>query len=91
MDSPLHVPTIVVLIGILCLYFVLGMFLDGIGMIRLTVPIILPAIKLLGIHPIVFGILVIRMETRTSKVVTLSFSTPMGEILVTLPANFRSL
>ena len=57
----LHAPTIVVLIGILCLYFVLGMFLDGIGMILLTVPIILPAIKLLGIHPIVFGILVIRM------------------------------
>ena len=31
------------------------------------------------------------IETRTSKVVTLSFSTPMGEILVTLPENFSSL
>ena len=31
------------------------------------------------------------METRTSNVVTLSFSTPMGEILVTLPGNFWSL
>ncbi len=30
------------------------------------------------------------METRTSKVVTLSFSTPMGEILVTLPSNLLS-
>lgn len=57
----LQMPTIVVLIGILGLYFVLGMFLDGIGMILLTVPIILPTIKQLGIHPIVFGILVIRM------------------------------
>jgi tripartite ATP-independent transporter DctM subunit len=57
----LQVPTTVVLIGILCLYLVLGMFLDGIGMILLTVPIILPTIKHLGIHPIVFGILVIRM------------------------------
>ena len=37
------------------------MFLDGIGMILLTVPIILPTIKLLGIHPIVFGVMVIRM------------------------------
>jgi len=57
----LQLPTTVILIGILCLYLVLGMFLDGIGMILLTVPIILPTIKQLGIHPIVFGILVIRM------------------------------
>jgi hypothetical protein len=31
------------------------------------------------------------IETLTSKVVTFSFSTPMGEILVTRPSNFRSL
>jgi tripartite ATP-independent transporter DctM subunit len=57
----LKLPTTVIMIGILCLYLVLGMFLDGIGMILLTVPIILPTIKQLGIHPIVFGILVVRM------------------------------
>jgi tripartite ATP-independent transporter DctM subunit len=57
----LQLPAIVVLVGIMCLYLVLGMFLDGIGMILLTVPIILPAIKALGIHPIVFGVLVVRM------------------------------
>jgi tripartite ATP-independent transporter DctM subunit len=57
----LQVPPTVVLIGILCLYLVLGMFLDGIGMILLTVPIILPTIKTLGIHPIVFGVMVVRM------------------------------
>ena len=57
----LDVPVMVVLIGILCLYLVLGMFLDGIGMILLTVPIILPTIKALGVHPIVFGVLVVRM------------------------------
>ncbi|OGK98148.1 MAG: hypothetical protein A3E31_18190 [Candidatus Rokubacteria bacterium RIFCSPHIGHO2_12_FULL_73_22] len=50
-----------VLIAILALYLVLGMFLDGIGMILLTVPIILPTIKHLGINPIVFGVLVVRM------------------------------
>jgi TRAP-type C4-dicarboxylate transport system permease large subunit len=37
------------------------MFLDGIGMILLTVPIILPAIKALGVDPIVFGVLLVRM------------------------------
>jgi len=50
-----------VLICILLLYLFLGMFLDGIGMLLLTVPIILPTIKELGINPIVFGVLVVRM------------------------------
>jgi tripartite ATP-independent transporter DctM subunit len=53
-------PTLI-LVCILALYLVLGMFLDGIGMILLTVPIILPTIKQLGIDPIVFGVLVVRM------------------------------
>ncbi len=53
-------PTIV-LICILALYLVLGMFLDGIGMLLLTVPVVLPVIEELGIHPIVFGVLVVRM------------------------------
>jgi tripartite ATP-independent transporter DctM subunit len=57
----LDLPPTIVLIGILSLYLVLGMFLDGIGMLLLTVPIILPTIAHLGIHPIVFGVLVIRM------------------------------
>lgn len=55
------VPAMVVLIAILALYLVLGMFLDGIGMLLLTVPVILPTIQQLGIHPIVFGVLVVRM------------------------------
>ncbi|MEZ5851703.1 MAG: TRAP transporter large permease [Hyphomicrobiaceae bacterium] len=57
----LDMPPMAVLIGILCLYLVLGMFLDGIGMLLLTVPLILPTIKQLGINPIVFGVLVVRM------------------------------
>jgi tripartite ATP-independent transporter DctM subunit len=57
----LDVPPIVVLICILAFYLILGMFIDGIGMVLLTVPILLPTIKELGIDPIVFGILVVRM------------------------------
>jgi len=53
-------PTLI-LIGILALYLFLGMFLDGIGMLLLTVPIVLPTIESLGINPIVFGVLVVRM------------------------------
>jgi len=57
----LDVHPTVVLICILALYLVLGMFLDGIGMLLLTVPIVLPTITELGINPIVFGVLVVRM------------------------------
>jgi tripartite ATP-independent transporter DctM subunit len=57
----LDVSPTVVLIGILVLYLFLGMFIDGIGMVLLTVPIILPTVKQLGIDPIVFGVLVVRM------------------------------
>ncbi|MBT5264982.1 MAG: TRAP transporter large permease [Rhodospirillaceae bacterium] len=58
-ETDMH-PTLV-LIGILALYLFLGMFLDGIGMLLLTVPIVLPTIESLGINPIVFGVLVVRM------------------------------
>jgi TRAP-type C4-dicarboxylate transport system permease large subunit len=57
----LDVPPTVILIAILALYLVLGMFLDGIGMLLLTVPLILPTVKALGVDPIVFGVLVVRM------------------------------
>jgi tripartite ATP-independent transporter DctM subunit len=57
----LDAPPMVILICILMLYLFLGMFLDGIGMLLLTVPLILPTIKHLGIDPIVFGVLVVRM------------------------------
>lgn len=58
-DLPVH--PLVVLACILLLYLILGMFLDAIGMLLLTIPILLPAVRELGIHPIVFGVLVIRM------------------------------
>ena len=54
-------PPIVIMIMILLGYTVLGMFMDAIGMLLLTVPLVLPTIKELGINPIVFGVLVVRM------------------------------
>ncbi|MEX2617736.1 MAG: TRAP transporter large permease [Alphaproteobacteria bacterium] len=57
----LDAPPMVILICILLLYLFLGMFLDGIGMLLLTVPLVLPTIKELGIDPIVFGVLAVRM------------------------------
>ncbi|MFY0991712.1 TRAP transporter large permease [Halomonas sp. C05BenzN] len=55
----LDVPTIVVLLLILLLYFVLGMFMDSIAMLVITVPVVFPIITMLGIDPIWFGILTV--------------------------------
>ncbi|NIZ11968.1 TRAP transporter large permease [Phaeobacter sp. HF9A] len=56
-------PTLVLLI-ILLTYLILGCFLDSIGMVLLTVPVIFPIITGLGYDPVWFGIvLVIVVET----------------------------
>jgi tripartite ATP-independent transporter DctM subunit len=57
----LHVPRLAILLMILALYFVLGMFLDGIGMLLLTLPVVFPMILKLGYDPIWFGIIVVKM------------------------------
>lgn len=47
-----------VLLLILIPFFILGMFVDGISMLLLTLPIVFPVIKQLGFDPIWFGIVV---------------------------------
>jgi len=51
----------VILCLVLCLYVFLGMFLDAIGMLMLTVPIVFPAITGLGFDPVWFGIVLVKM------------------------------
>jgi len=46
--------------GIMVLFFFLGMFMEPIGMMALTLPILYPTIQKLGVDPILFGILVIK-------------------------------
>jgi len=57
----LDVPRVVIFICILAVYFVLGMFLDGIGMLILTLPVVYPAIVQLGYDPIWFGIIIVKL------------------------------
>lgn len=57
----LGAPPMVVLLGFLGVYFVLGMFLDPIGMMALTLPIFGPIIEKLGFDMVWFGILVVKM------------------------------
>jgi tripartite ATP-independent transporter DctM subunit len=59
LDLPLS-PTVIVML-ILCIYIFLGMFLDAIGMMMLTLPIVFPAVVGLGFDPIWFGIIVVKM------------------------------
>ena len=54
-------PPVVIMIGILLGYAVLGMFMDAIGMLLLTLPVVHPAVIALGYDPIWFGIIVVKM------------------------------
>ncbi len=54
-------PPIVIIIFILLAYAVLGMFMDAIGMLLLTLPVVYPAVVALGYDPIWFGIIVVKM------------------------------
>lgn len=59
--SELHVHRMVILTIILFGYLVLGCLMDQIAILILTVPIVLPLIKVLGFDPVWFGVVVIVM------------------------------
>lgn len=58
----LPLPRMAIMVFILGLYFILGMFMEPIGMMALTLPVVFPAIMALGFDPILFGILVVVMS-----------------------------
>ena len=57
----LDMPPLVIIVCILLAYAVLGMFMDAIGMLVLTLPVVFPAVVALGYDPIWFGIVVVKM------------------------------
>ena len=59
--TELPFPPVVIMIFILLGYAVLGMFMDAIGMLLLTLPVVYPAVIALGYDPIWFGIIVVKM------------------------------
>ncbi|MDX5360952.1 MAG: TRAP transporter large permease [Alphaproteobacteria bacterium] len=59
--TSLDYPPVVIMIFILLGYAVLGMFMDAIGMMLLTLPVVYPAVIALGYDPIWFGIVVVKM------------------------------
>ncbi|WP_424988625.1 TRAP transporter large permease [Microbulbifer sp. S227A] len=57
----LDMPASIILLFILLGYVILGMFMNAIGMLLLTLPIIFPAVVQLGFDPVWFGILVVKV------------------------------
>ena len=53
----LPVNRVLILVGFLLLYLVLGMFLEGIGMMAITLPLVLPVLEVLGFDLIWFGVM----------------------------------
>ena len=53
----LDVPPIGILLTIMLIFLILGMFLDWVGIVLLTMPVFLPIVLKLGYDPIWFGIL----------------------------------
>lgn len=51
---------LIIIFGVLVVYFILGMFLDAMAMMALTIPVFFPIIQEAGINGIWFGILLVR-------------------------------
>ena len=52
-------PPIAMIIAFMVMYIIMGMFLDSIGMIVITVPVLLPVVKALGYDPLWYGVLLL--------------------------------
>lgn len=57
--SNLNMPAMVIMLFILIVYFILGLFLEGIAIFVLTLPVVYPLITLLGFDGIWFGVVMI--------------------------------
>lgn len=55
----LAVSPIIVLICILFMYFLLGLFMDALAMLVITIPVVFPIILALGYDPIWFGVIAV--------------------------------
>jgi tripartite ATP-independent transporter DctM subunit len=58
--ASLHASPLGVLVVMVLIILALGMFLDGLALMTLTIPIFLPITEQLGINPIWFGVILVR-------------------------------
>ncbi|MFC1872547.1 TRAP transporter large permease [Chloroflexota bacterium] len=57
----LPLPSYLILASLLLMYAILGCFITGLAMIMITIPIVYPLLPVIGVHPIVFGILLAKL------------------------------
>jgi tripartite ATP-independent transporter DctM subunit len=57
----IHLPGIIIIIGIMAMYVILGSFMDVVPALFLTLPIIFPTVTALGYNPIWFGVLIVHV------------------------------
>jgi C4-dicarboxylate transporter, DctM subunit len=57
--SSLALPRVLVMVAIIVAYIIMGCFLEGIGMMLITVPVFLPLVRQYGYDPIWFSIIVV--------------------------------
>jgi len=59
--ADLPVPSLVIMLMIMCVYVILGFFMDQVAIIALTVPIVLPVVEAMGYDAVWFGVFVVLM------------------------------
>lgn len=84
-----------ILLAVTVIYVVLGMLIDSIGLLLLTLPLILPLIETAGMNPIWFGIIVVKLleiglVTPPIGLNVYMIKSALGN-LVTLPEVFRGV
>ena len=59
--TSLNMSPLMVMICIYILYIILGMFVDALGMMLLTLPVVFPLVVSLGYDPIWFGVVLVKL------------------------------
>ncbi len=54
----LDIPVVVVIFCLMIMYLIMGMFIDPVGIVLMTVPVLMPVLTLLDIDPLWFGVMV---------------------------------
>ena len=78
--TSLAVPPVVVILLVCCVYILLGCLMDGLSIIVVTTPIMLPALVSIGFDPIWFGVLLVVLTE------TAMLTPPVGPILFIIQA-----
>ena len=91
----LQVPTAFIIIACLCVYFVLGTFMDAISQMAITLPVFYPLLTHLGVDGIWFGILFIKMceIAQITPPIGISVYVTQGILsdVISLPGLFKAI